>query len=215
MESPSLLDHTTFFLGLLASPRVMDAETVLLLLLLLDFNVTDSLFFSSIMKGSRGELFTKQGGNWKKYYTKLTHDTLFLFKNRLDDNKKAKLKFLFQHATDVDTIDEEGKIDSVTPYTFSIAFGAVTKYFCAMNSEKMKEWVDNLTARIKGKTSHLSPLPNPSTKRRSYLGLNDPVTSLPFPLLLCVFFPKQNGLPLEAFILCVDFHTSWMMELHR
>lgn len=102
----------------------------------------------SVIKGQNGELWVKSG-TWKKHFTRMTQDTLLLFKNKTGD-KKPKSKLLFQHATDVDTIDDESKLDAPTPYVFSITFGAVTKYFCATNAETFKDWVDGISYRIKG-----------------------------------------------------------------
>eukprot|EP01126_Amoeba_proteus_P064847 TRINITY_DN9129_c0_g1_i2.p1 TRINITY_DN9129_c0_g1~~TRINITY_DN9129_c0_g1_i2.p1 ORF type:complete len:571 (-),score=141.79 TRINITY_DN9129_c0_g1_i2:857-2569(-) len=79
----------------------------------------------------------------------MTHDTLYLYKSSPQTDKKPKFKFLFNHATDIDTIDEEGKIDKATPYCFSVTFGAVTKYFCTNTADQLRFWVDHVTWRIR------------------------------------------------------------------
>lgn len=131
---------------------------------------------SSVQKGVTGEIFLKQGNSWKKHHTLMTHDTLSLFKAKPGGDKKPKAKFLFQHATDVDLVEEEQKSDCPTSYAFVISFGSVSKYFCATTSEQFKDWVDSVTSRIKGKSfppiSSLKVVFFFWTKEASYLYLH-------------------------------------------
>eukprot|EP01124_Arcella_intermedia_P033658 TRINITY_DN8132_c0_g1_i1.p1 TRINITY_DN8132_c0_g1~~TRINITY_DN8132_c0_g1_i1.p1 ORF type:complete len:614 (+),score=168.51 TRINITY_DN8132_c0_g1_i1:789-2630(+) len=106
--------------------------------------------YDSVKRGWSDVLLKKQGNVWKKYFTKLTEDTLYLYKSEM--MKKSTEKFVFNLAKDVSMVPDESSVNPPNQYCFYIQFGTVKKYFCASSPQNLKDWVDNVIWRIKAYT---------------------------------------------------------------
>eukprot|EP01125_Pyxidicula_operculata_P003460 TRINITY_DN1434_c0_g1_i2.p1 TRINITY_DN1434_c0_g1~~TRINITY_DN1434_c0_g1_i2.p1 ORF type:complete len:796 (+),score=177.17 TRINITY_DN1434_c0_g1_i2:23-2410(+) len=102
--------------------------------------------YDGVKRGWCDALYKRDGTTWKKVYTKLTNDTLYLYKS--SSMKKVYEKYMFNFAKDISTVDDDS-LSPVNKFCFYVQFGSVKKYFCATTDQNLHQWVENIVWRIK------------------------------------------------------------------